>query len=223
MGRHIYFRTPTWEDRRDVFDLYIRKVAHEPSLDTAKARDELARITAGYSPAMIDQVCSLALTYAHSDGRPVFSRKDILEAMTTVESGVAIGQPYPKHESRSIAIHEAGHAVCGHLYMENGMSTRLSIRKRGRSGGHHQQRRDRGPLRALALASEVGDLIWGARRLRRRAHLLRPEHDRRRRRPRLGHRARRAHGQPRRHGARRRSTSPTGSPTARSARRKRSA
>ncbi len=137
MGRHIFFRTPTWEDRRDVFDLYIRKVAHEPSLDTAKARDELARITSGYSPAMIDQVCSLALTYAHSDGRPVFSRQDILEAMTTVESGVAIGQPYAKHESRSIAIHEAGHAVCGHLFKENGMSVRLSIRRRGSSGGHY--------------------------------------------------------------------------------------
>ena len=26
MGRHIYFRTPTWEDRRDIFDLYLAKV-----------------------------------------------------------------------------------------------------------------------------------------------------------------------------------------------------
>jgi ATPase family protein associated with various cellular activities (AAA) len=26
MGRHIYFRTPTWEDRRDIFDLYLGKV-----------------------------------------------------------------------------------------------------------------------------------------------------------------------------------------------------
>jgi cell division protease FtsH len=160
LGRHIYFRTPTWEDRRDVFDLYIKKVAHEPSLDTPKARDELARITAGYSPAMIDQVCSLALTYAHSDGRPVFSRTDLLEAMTTVESGVAIGQPYPKHEERATAIHEAGHAVCAHLFMENGMSTRLSIRKRGSSGGHHQMAEieDRfGHWRS----EEVGNLIWG--------------------------------------------------------------
>ena len=33
-----------------------------------KRRDELARITNGYSPAMIEQVCSMALTYAHSDG-----------------------------------------------------------------------------------------------------------------------------------------------------------
>ena len=160
MGRHIYFRTPTWEDRRDIFDLYLGKVAHEDELDTAKARDELARITNGYSPAMIDQACSLALTYAHSDGRREFSRIDLVEAMTTVESGVAIGQSYPKHEERATAIHEAGHAVCGHVYMDNRVSTRLSIRKRGSSGGHHQamEVEDRfGHWRS----EQVGDLIWG--------------------------------------------------------------
>jgi SpoVK/Ycf46/Vps4 family AAA+-type ATPase len=160
MGRHIYFRTPTWEDRRDIFDLYLNKVAHEEELDTRPKRDELARITNGYSPAMIDQACSLALTYAHAEGRERFSRVDLVEAMTTVESGVAIGQPYPKHEERATAIHEAGHAVCGHLFMENRLSTRLSIRKRGSSGGHHQamEIEDRfGHWRS----EEVGDLIWG--------------------------------------------------------------
>ena len=160
MGRHIYFRTPTWEDRRDIFDLYMGKVSHEADLDSPRARDELARITNGYSPAMIDQACSLALTYAHSDGRREFSRDDIVQAMTTVEAGVAIGQPYPKHEERATAIHEAGHAVCGHLYMEGLMSTRLSIRKRGSSGGHHQMMaiEDRfGRWRS----EQVGNLIWG--------------------------------------------------------------
>jgi ATP-dependent Zn protease len=160
MGRHIFFRTPTWEDRRDIFDLYISKVAHVPELDTERKRDELARITSGYSPAMIDQVCSMALTYAHSDGRQVFDWNDLLEAMTTVESGVAIQQPYPKHEARAIAIHEAGHAVCSHLYGENRLSTRLSIRRRGNSGGHHA---------TMALeerfvdwrSEEIASLIWG--------------------------------------------------------------
>ncbi|HYH89396.1 MAG TPA: AAA family ATPase, partial [Solirubrobacteraceae bacterium] len=159
MGRHIYFRTPTWEDRRDIFDLYLEKVAHDPELDKPERRDELARITNGYSPAMIDQVCSMALTYAHSAGREVFHREDLVEAMTTVEAGVAIGQPYPKHEERATAIHEAGHAVCGHLFMENRMSTRLSIRKRGSSGGHHQvmEIEDRfGHWRS----EQVGNLIW---------------------------------------------------------------
>ena len=161
MGRHIYFRTPTWEDRRDIFDLYLGKVAHDEELDTPGKRDELARITNGYSPAMIDQVCSLALTYAHADGpRALQPAATCVEAMTTVEAGVAIGQPYPKHEERATAIHEAGHAVCGHLFMENRLSTRLSIRKRGSSGGHHQamEIEDRfGHWRS----EEVGDLIWG--------------------------------------------------------------
>jgi cell division protease FtsH len=141
MGRHVYFRTPTWEDRRDIFDLYLAKVAHEEELDEPARRDELARITNGYSPAMIDQVCSMGLTYAHADGRERFGWKDLVEAMTVVEAGVAVGQPYAKHEERSIAIHEAGHAVCSHLYNENLLSTRLSIRRRGDSGGHHQAMR----------------------------------------------------------------------------------
>ena len=34
MGRHVWFRTPTKEDRLDIFDLYLGKVAHEAELDT---------------------------------------------------------------------------------------------------------------------------------------------------------------------------------------------
>ena len=130
-----------------------------PSSTSPSRRDELARITNGYSPAMIDQVCSMALTYAHSDGREFFDRADIVEAMTTVESGVAIGQPYPKHEERSIAVHEAGHAVCGHLFAENVMSTRLSIRKRGSSGGHHQAMHIEDRF-VDWRSEEVAELIW---------------------------------------------------------------
>src|ERR671932_2061518 len=73
MGRHVWFGTPTKEDRKDIFDLYLRKVAHEPDLDTPARRDEIARITNGYSPAMIDQICSMALTHAHHEGKPEFS------------------------------------------------------------------------------------------------------------------------------------------------------
>ena len=108
---------------------------------------------------MIDQVCSMALTYAHSDGRQAFEWEDLLEAMTTVESGVAVGQPYAKHEERSIAVHEAGHAVCSHLYADNVLSTRLSVRKRGDSGGHHQAMRLED--RFVEWRSEqIAGLIW---------------------------------------------------------------
>ena len=138
MGRHVWLRTPTKEDRKDIFDLYIDKVAHDPDMDTPKRRDELARITAGYSPAMIEQVCSMALTYAHSDGREVFNYADIFEAMTTVESGTAVNIEYPPEETKAVAIHEAGHAAASHVYAKDTESTRLSIRMRGASLGHHQ-------------------------------------------------------------------------------------
>src|SRR5439155_261818 len=98
MGRHVWFRTPTKRDRLDIFDLYLDKVSHDEDLDTEKRRDELSRVTNGYSPAMIEQVCSMALTIAHHDGRLAFAWEDIVEAMTTVESGTAIGTEYVPEE-----------------------------------------------------------------------------------------------------------------------------
>ncbi|HXS43424.1 MAG TPA: AAA family ATPase [Solirubrobacteraceae bacterium] len=159
MGRHIWFRTPTQDDRRDIFDLYLAKVDHDPDLDSERRRDELARMTNGYSPAMIEQVCSMALTYAHSDARPRFDRTDIVEAMTTVESGTAVGVNYIEDETRAVAIHEAGHAVASYVYMPDVLSTRLSIRMRGGSLGHHQAIEKEERFSSWRH-EEVGNLVW---------------------------------------------------------------
>jgi ATP-dependent Zn protease len=159
MGRHIWFRTPTKDDRRDIFELYLRKVSHEDDLDSDERRDELARMTNGYSPAMIEQVCSMALTFAHSEGRGAFNRTDIVEAMTTIESGTAVGVNYVEEETRAVAIHEAGHAVASHVYMQDVMSTRLSIRMRGNSLGHHQAIEKEERFSSWRH-EEVGNLVW---------------------------------------------------------------
>jgi ATP-dependent Zn protease len=140
MGRHVWFRTPTMKDRIDILDLYIGKVKHDPQLDTAERRDEIARITGGYSPAMIEQVTSMALTIAHHSGREGFIWEDLVESITTLESGTAVGVEYVPAESRATAIHEAGHALAGHAYQKDHESTRLSIRMRGSSHGHYMNR-----------------------------------------------------------------------------------
>jgi ATP-dependent Zn protease len=159
LGRHIRFRTPIKHDRVDIFDHYLGKVQHDPSLDSVEARDELARITNGYSPAMIEQVCSMALTYSHHDGRPQFTRDDIVEAMTTIESGAAVDVDYTEAETRATAIHEAGHAVASHIYGDFTESTRLSIRKRGSSQGHHMaiEKEERF---SKFRSEEISHLIW---------------------------------------------------------------
>jgi cell division protease FtsH len=160
MGRHVWFRTPTKQDRLDVFDLYINKVDHEPNLDEPRRRDEIARITNGYSPAMIEMVCSMALTYAHHEGRDRFDWKDLVEAMTTVESGTAVNLEYVPHETKAIAIHEAGHAATGHVYMKGAESVRLSIRRRGQSLGHHQALEKEERFSSWR-SEQIARLIWG--------------------------------------------------------------
>jgi cell division protease FtsH len=160
MGRHVQFRTPTKDDRKDVFDLYLGKVDHDPDLDTPKRRDEIARITSGYSPAMIDQICSMALTNAQHEGEIAFTWEHLVQSMTTLESGSAVNVDYVKHEQRATAIHEAGHATTAHAYRPELESSRLSIRMRGRSLGHHQafQREERF---SVWQREQLGDLIHG--------------------------------------------------------------
>jgi hypothetical protein len=109
---------------------------------------------------MIEQVTSMALTIAHHSGRERFSWEDLVESITTLESGTAIGIEYIEREGRAIAIHEAGHAIAGHAFMKDFESTRLSIRRRGDSGGHHQAREKE--ERFARFQSEMfAQLVWG--------------------------------------------------------------
>ena len=208
MGRHVWFRTPTKHDRLDIIDLYINKVSHDPDLDMPRRRDEIARVTNGYSPAMIEQVTSMALTIAHHSGRERFSWEDLVESITTLESGTAIGIEYIEREGRAIAIHEAGHAIAGHAFMKDFESTRLSIRRRGDSGGHHQAREKE--ERFARFQSEMfAPARLGARRDGRRARLLQRELDRCRRRRHVGRPYQTArHGRRLRRWARSRSSRP---------------
>lgn len=138
MGTHITFKNPSLADRADILDLYISKVAHEADLDTPERRDEIARIAQGLSPADIEQLTSMALISAQHDGRMEFNFQDLVNSLTNLESGVAIGLDYTPKEARATAIHEAGHAAAAHIYRPDMESSRLSIKARGRSLGHHQ-------------------------------------------------------------------------------------
>jgi ATP-dependent Zn protease len=102
----------------------------------------------------------MALTYAHHDGRDTFGWEDIVEAMTTVESGTAVNIEYVPDETRAVAIHEAGHAVASHAYMKGAESTRISIRRRGQALGHHQALQKEERFSAWQ-SEQMALLVWG--------------------------------------------------------------
>jgi ATP-dependent Zn protease len=137
-GRQIIFRMPTKEDRKDIAELYFSRKGHDPDLDSPARRDEFARVTDGYSPAMIEQALSLALMYAFEDGRDAFIWKDMREAMGNIEAGLAHPVVYTERERVAVARHELGHAVAARYFLPDAVSVRLSIRMRSGSLGHHR-------------------------------------------------------------------------------------
>ncbi|MDQ6691704.1 MAG: AAA family ATPase [Candidatus Dormibacteraeota bacterium] len=129
-GRQITFRIPTREDRKDIAALYFDKKKHDPALDTTERRDEFARISEGYSPAMIEQALSLSLMYAFEDGRDYFIWRDIREAMGNIESGLVQPVVYTEREKVAVARHELGHAVAMRFFQPDHAPVRLSIKMR---------------------------------------------------------------------------------------------
>jgi ATP-dependent Zn protease len=155
-GRQIIFRMPMREDRKDIADLYFAKKAHDPELDSPSRREEFARITEGYSPAMIEQATSMALMYAFEDGRTFFVWRDLREAMGNIEAGLVQPVEYTEREKIATARHELGHAVAARFYLPEHAHVRLSIRMRASSLGHHRtvaEQEEFGKFRSQMAAS----------------------------------------------------------------------
>jgi ATP-dependent Zn protease len=134
--RSIHFGLPSRSGRREIVDYYLDSKAHEPDLDRPARRDQLASITLGYSPVMIEHVLDEALVWSLREGRAAMTWTDIQQAKLTEEIGLKQPVEYTEREKETIAVHEAGHAVVAHLI---GGATRklevLSIVKRRESLG----------------------------------------------------------------------------------------
>jgi ATP-dependent Zn protease len=128
--RNIYFGLPGRTGRKDIFDYYLGKKAHEPELDLPARRETLAAMTAGYSPVMIEHVLDEALVWALRRGAHRLSWGDIQQAKMTEEIGLAQPVEYTEAERRTIATHEAGHATVAWLVGKSRKLEVLTIVKR---------------------------------------------------------------------------------------------
>ena len=128
--RILYFDLPSRAGRRDLVDYFLERRVHDPEMDTEERRDELASMTLGYTPAMLEHVLDEAIVWAIRDGRRDITWRDVQRARLTEEIG--LGQPvsYTDHERELIATHEAGHAAAAFLCSKDRKLEVLSIIKR---------------------------------------------------------------------------------------------
>jgi ATP-dependent Zn protease len=103
--------------RREIIDYYIDKKAHVPELDKEERRDQLAAMTFGYTPVMIEHLFDEALVWSLRDGRAAMDWHDVQQAKMTEEIGLKRSSSTPKKAHDRT--HEAGHATVAHLVGQN--------------------------------------------------------------------------------------------------------
>ena len=128
--RSVHFDVPSRSGRREIIDYYLDRKAHAPELDKEERRDALAAMTFGYSPVMIEHLFDESLVWALRDGRDAMDWNDIQQAKMTEEIGLKQPVEYGEDEKRTIATHEAGHAVVAYLVGHDRKLEVLSIIKR---------------------------------------------------------------------------------------------
>ncbi len=122
--RSIYFDLPSRAGRRDIIDYYLGRKSHQADLDDPALRDNLAAMTFGYSPVMLEHLLDESLVWALRRGAEALNWDDIQKAKMTEEIGLAQPVAYTEAERRAIATHEAGHATVAHFV---GVGRRLDI------------------------------------------------------------------------------------------------
>ncbi|MFM8973987.1 MAG: AAA family ATPase [Actinomycetota bacterium] len=128
--RSIHFDLPSRAGRREIIDYYLDRKVHVPELDKEERRDQLAAMTFGYTPVMIEHLFDESLVWALRDGRGSMEWADVQQAKLTEEIGLKQPVEYAVEEKRTIATHEAGHATIAYLVGQNRKLEVLSIVKR---------------------------------------------------------------------------------------------
>jgi len=85
---------------------------------------ELAHLTFGYTPVMIEHLLDEALIWALRDGRDGMRWADINQAKLSEEIGLKQPVAYTPLEKEMVATHGAGHAVAAYL---SGVGRKLEV------------------------------------------------------------------------------------------------
>ena len=130
--RQIYVELPELSDRKEIFQVHLRNVKTDGSVDI----DLLARQTPGFSGADIANVCNEAALIAARHKKKAVQRQDFMDAIDRIIGGLEKkSKVITEDERRSIAVHEAGHAtVSWHLQYADPL-IKVTIVPRGKALG----------------------------------------------------------------------------------------
>ena len=130
--REIYVDLPEVHERREIFEVHLKKIKLDPSVD----KEFLAKQTPGFSGADIANLCNEAALIAARNRHESVTKQDFLDAVDRIIGGLEKKNMAIKpSEKRRVAIHEAGHATISWLTEHANPLLKVTIVPRGRSLG----------------------------------------------------------------------------------------
>lgn len=110
--RQIKVELPDIKGRRDILLIHLKDVKTEDEKEVVARR--LASLTPGFSGAQIANICNEAAILAAREGKDAVSASHFEQATDRVIAGLAKkNNLMSEDERRTVAYHEAGHAVTG--------------------------------------------------------------------------------------------------------------
>ena len=130
--RQIHVELPELKEREEIFQVHIKGLKVAPDFNL----DFMAKHTPGFSGADIANVCNEAALTAARKGKAEIETQDFLDAVDRIIGGIekksSIITPF---ERKSIAYHEAGHAVTSWLLPHADPLFKVTLIPRGNALG----------------------------------------------------------------------------------------
>ena len=130
--RQIYVDLPDLNERKEIFKVHLQPLKTVKTLDV----DFLAKQTPGFSGADIANVCNEAALIAARKNRKSVGKQDFLDAVDRIIGGLEKkNKIVTVEEKKTIAFHEAGHALVSWLLEHAAPLVKVTIVPRGQSLG----------------------------------------------------------------------------------------
>ncbi|KAI0471926.1 ATP-dependent metallopeptidase Hfl [Xylariaceae sp. FL0804] len=135
--RHITIDAPTMKGRQDIFKVYLPKVVTAEDIEYLSGR--LASLTPGFAGADIANCVNEAALIAARANADTITLQHFEQAIERVVGGLErkslVMNPV---EKKTVAYHEAGHAICGWFFEHADPLLKVSIVPRGKAMGYAQ-------------------------------------------------------------------------------------
>ncbi|KAA8898923.1 peptidase family M41-domain-containing protein [Sphaerosporella brunnea] len=128
--RHIVIDRPTMEGRKQIFIVHLKKIKTDEEMDYLSGR--LAALTPGFAGADIANCVNEAALIAARQGAETVKMLHFEQAIERVIGGLEKKSlVLSPEEKRTVAYHEAGHAICGWYLQYADPLLKVSIIPRG--------------------------------------------------------------------------------------------